>query len=441
MSYSPDFSSASPATQWVPPATTTPTDYAFQPDTAPSHPAKRAAIPTAPLMQAPPQDVYSPSDTPNTEGTLGASDSYTPAFAQSVEGASADGEQNSPIPFMGNHPTQTALATGVGALGGGVIGGAVKGTFFKDEEATPPASTAPKPTVHDEWEIVESEGFHDDGITPKQIKHTSKNITYTIDDKGVVTPSGGDNTPKGNYTISSDGTAITETDGDVTKTYTKQSDGNIQLNIEKEQPFVDITGKKIIEKQTFLINKSKHTAVELDEKGKILKLITNLDGNVPDLEWKNRPKHWVGMDTSEAHKALESMNLGDDAINEFLNLQKKQSWRAGMPLGAYCRDPKVLDEKTQKLLSFDFNTKLNELKTSAPSSGDYKNWDDLKPACGFKPAVEAAEAAKFDLGKFATKFALPVGIGALVGGAALFGFDFFLQRRNPKTTAEAVASQ
>ena len=130
----------------------------------------------------------------------------------------------------------------------------------------------------------------------------------------------------------------------------------------------------------------------------------------------------------------------------FLNAGKKPGRKQGISFGAYCRDPKVLDEKTQELLRFDFDKKLNELKTSAPSNNVfYAHWDDLKNACEFKPAVEAAkaaeEAAKSDWVKTAGKFAPFVVGGALLGGAALFGFDFFLQRRNPKTTAEAVAPQ
>lgn len=155
MSYSPDFSSVSPATQWAPPTAAPPAEYVLQPTTPPS----------TSLMQAPPKD------------------SYTPSFAQS----STDTQPTESIPFIGNHPAQTVGLTALGAVGAGVISGAITNAIDQNDQPAPPAKDQ-RATVKSGWEIVNPTEVHTDG-TPKQIKDNSTGILYNITEaKGVTTP-------------------------------------------------------------------------------------------------------------------------------------------------------------------------------------------------------------------------------------------------------------
>ena len=381
MSYSPDFSSVSPATQWAPPTAAPPAEYVLQPTTPLS----------TSLMQAPPKD------------------SYTPSFAQS----STDTQPTESIPFIGNHPTQTVGLTVLGAVGTGVISGAVTNAIDQNNQPTPPAKDQPA-TVHPGWEIINPTEVHTDG-TPKQIKNITDDIVYTITDTKIVKA----NLENKGWKLGEDQTTLTRTSEGVTQTAQKEKD-KIKLTTVKK------LSKQKQDVQVFLIDTSNNSAVQLDTAGNIIKLITNLDQ--PDNKQPSSVMHRLGVDKQEIRKALTAMNLEKAKIEAFLI-------QGMMPNGAYCLRPVELGKETSDLLNE--LSKLNFDQTRANSTGSYTTWDTLKTACGFKPAQKAGEKAAKDLhwGKI-TPFAIG---GALVGAAAIFGLDFFLQRR--KISAETVETQ
>ena len=385
MSYSPDFSSVSPATQWAPPTAAPPAEYVLEPSTS--------------LMQAPPKD------------------SYTPSFAQS----STDTQPTESIPFIGNHPAQTVGLTVLGAVGTGVISGAVTNAIDQNNQPTPPAKDQPA-TVHAGWEIINPTKVHIDG-TPKQIKNITNDIVYTITDTKKVTA----NSENKGWKLGEGQTTLTRTIGDFIQT-AQEEKGKIKLTV-----------KKLSEhKQVFLIDTSNNSAVQLDTAGNIIKLITNLDQ--PDNKQASYFKHLLGLDVmhllgfdkQEIRKALTAMNLEAAKIEAFLI-------QGMMPKGAYCLRPVALGKETSALLNELSNLKFDKTRAALQtnSTGSYTTWDTLKTACGFKPAQKAGEKAAKDLhwGKI-TPFAIG---GALVGAAAIFGLDFFLQRR--KISAETVETQ
>jgi hypothetical protein len=317
MTYSPDFSSASPASNWVtPPASSIPSaDYTYQPDTYAdaSQSAEAVYVPTAPLMQAPVQDVYSPPAPQPIAGTVSSADSYTPSFAKSSAPEAADAEEaNKPMPFMGNHPTQTLLATGTGAFGGALIGGSVKHLLFSGDkdDATPAAAgkttetkTAAKTATG--WEF---EGVHPDGVTPKKIKNINTGFTYEIDQatkvvttknaSGTVVLASTTPTPSGAFTQS--GNNLTRTiehkrlgikTGTFNETYIKHTPEIIELISHKKGGIlsgVPVVGSKmphLPKYERYLYDKNKGVVVVLNENGDIKKLIT---GVVSRLQTRNQ---------------------------------------------------------------------------------------------------------------------------------------------------------
>ena len=435
MSFSPDFSSVS-ANNWAVPtaASPTPADFPAQANAVPgdSTPALDTYLPSAPLLQQPEQDVYGNPLPPQTEGL---SDTYTPSFAQ------PDATTAQTAPPITGHPLQTALATGVGALAGGTIGGVVKNFAFNEDEAPKKEGT---PTFGKKgWAIVEAEGFHSDG-KPKQIKDTTNDIIHQIEPNGTVKSLKNNveipaNAPalNGEWKLESDVT-ITQDVKDGLRTYKKNTDNSIELTIAEWVP--KHTKENLIVVQRFLIKPADNIAVELDDKGNILKLITNLDGKT--VSCADKWAHFQGLDTTEAEAALSKINISSEKKAQFLTQRKPFfGWfnqKGGMREGSYCRDPKYLSKYTQEafgeLQTFVFDTKKAEL-TNKTTSGRYTSWDSLKKACEFKPATKAVE--EFDFGKVAGKFALPVGLGVVVGAGALFGLDYWLQHRTPKKSTEA----
>ena len=393
MSYSPDFSSVSPATQWAPPTAAPPAEYVLEPSTS--------------LMQAPPKD------------------SYTPSFAQS----STDTQPTESIPFIGNHPAQTVGLTVLGAVGTGVISGAVTNAIDQNNQPAPPAKDQPATVTKTGWAIVHDAGVHTDG-TPKRIKDDSTGILYNITDingvKGVTPVLPPENPKNTEWVVGENNTTLTRKIEGVTQTVKKENNGQITLTVDK--PTWRPKTKR--ETQVFLIDKTNHSAVQLDTAGNIIKLITNLDQ--PDNKQPSSVMHRLGVDKQEIRKALTAMNLEKVKIEAFLI-------QGMMPYGAYCRRPVELGKETCEALTsshgLNFDHKIAELKTNLTKHPT--TWDALKTACEFKPFQKAGEkiTKDFNWGKV-TPFAIG---GALVGAAAIFGLDFFLQRR--KISAETVETQ
>lgn len=457
MTYSPDFSSASPASNWVtPPASSIPSaDYTYQPDTYAdaSQSAEAVYVPTAPLMQAPVQDVYSPPAPQPIAGTVSSADSYTPSFATPSAPEAADAEEaNKPIPFIGNHPTQTLLATGVGAFGGALIGGAVKHLVSNDDAEIPkPTSKVQDATVKDNWTIVDPKDLHPDG-KPKQIKDTKNNRIYTIKPDGAVT--GVDNsgvaitanTPvtESHWTVK-DGDTIVKTVQDGERTY-KKIGNSIELALYESKSDEEVV---LYAAGSFVFNPAKKVAVQLDDNRNIIKVITNLDeqfkphGNIVD-RIKGSPAFFWGSKDAVLPNQQKIKEALEHFPNEVIPTNSKETalkWWGKQPTRMYASNPNHLGIKTQQLLAelraFDFDKKLTEINASSTATnGFYATWDALRNACDFKPAVEATKEAAEKAAKEIKwgELVLPALAGAGIVGAGVFVADFILQRRKPKAT-------
>jgi hypothetical protein len=437
MTYSPDFSSASPASNWVaPPASSIPSaDYTYQPDTYAdaSQSAEAVYVPTAPLMQAPVQDVYSPPALQPTVGTISSADSYTPSFATPSAPEAADVEEaNKPMPFMGNHPTQTLLATGTGTLGGGLIGAAVKHAWPSGEsDDAKSASKVQDATVKDNWTIVDPKNLHTDG-TPKKIKDNNTGILYNITEAKGVTPDPQTVSTKDLTWQLGENNTLTRTVEGVTLTLKKEND-KIKLTVKNSHP----TFKMKEQTQQFLIDKTNHSAVQLDEKDTIIKLIANL--NEPEIKnVANALQHRLGENATEVRTTLTAMGFSNDQITTFLGKRFRIFGSESVRTGSYCRRPVQLGKETCELLTELHGLNFDETMTTLNKNPTtpHTTWDALKKACDFKPATkEAAEKAAKEI-KWG-ELVLPALAGAGIVGVGVFVADFILQRRKPNaTTAE-----
>ncbi|MCS6266230.1 MAG: hypothetical protein H2174_01560 [Vampirovibrio sp.] len=461
MTYSPDFSSASPASNWVaPPASIPSADYTYQPDAyaEASQSAESVYVPTAPLMQAPVQDVYSPPVLQPTVGTVSSADSYTPSFATPSTPEEADAEEaNKPMPFMGKHPTQTLLATGVGALGGGLIGGSVKHIFFSGESddaksasSGKPTSTTASPKIANGWEFT---GVHDDGITPKMIKNTSTGFTYEInkETKAVVTKDASGNivTPNTSQQSLLQGITLGKESVVESETFTVNELGITTLVIVKKTTLVQQKAPHILETtitaedavwstktHRTLVHQQQKVALELNEKSEIVGIFKIADKS--NLGWFQGLFNGEKLSDIEIQNILQSFPdavLSQDIKLKFSDKIKKRFGRPNISVLAFDK----LKAEEQQLLR-----ELCVFGTSSSSNGYYPDFKALNAQCKFVPesVAKTTEAAKEAAEKAAKEIkwgelALPALAGASIVGAGVFVADFILQRRKPKaTTAE-----
>ena len=445
MSFSPDFSSVS-ANNWAVPtaASPTPADFPAQANAVPgdSTPALDTYLPSAPLLQQPEQDVYGNPLPPQTEGL---SDTYTPSFAQ------PDATTAQTAPPITGHPLQTALATGVGALGGGGIGWGVKNTFFNEDEAPKKEGTKTQTKVDatatkSGWKLEKASA---DGKAPETVIDTNQNRYYEVAGDKVSTfkwvngKQGVEISPDlAKFTVTSDGTKSRTLNGK-TETYTQHPNNILEYTSSENH----LWGKSPIEKkERFLIDTVNKVAVSLKD-NKIV--------NVFDLSIGTdaKPLEKPTLEVLELKlKALKPVltNINSETYPEFIGqfVKDKKSNFMQLPLLRVFRitpapcitenkktvwerlNPKIITELAGK----DFtNLQLNE-------GGHISSLEQLKDACGFKASElidktkDAADKAKeWKLGEYA----LPVGLGVVVGAGALFGLDYWLQHRTPKKSTEA----
>jgi hypothetical protein len=468
MTYSPDFSSASPASNWVaPPASIPSADYTYQPDAYAdaSQSAESVYVPTAPLMQAPVQDVYSPPALQPTVGNVSSADSYTPSFATPSTPEEADAEEaNKPMPFMGKHPTQTLLATGVGALGGGLIGGSVKHILFSGDNDDAKSASSGKTTsttttakIADGWKFT---GVHTDGKTPKTIIDETKKIYYEVaaDQTIKVFNLNSDGSSKGTALVTStnknvlDGVSfgipkkenINELvnrlftgilPSDKTTLVTKHGHDIVEIKITKNNNEPREAWKKTFRA---LINQTHKVAVELNAQNQIIsvyKIADTINSNQPQ-----RSTNKTKLDATEINTILtyfpDSVLPAVDKTQLLGKIQSKSLiWGPNISSLAF----EKLKAEEQQLLR-----ELCVFGTSSSSNGCYPDFNALNVQCKFVPesVAKTTEAAKEAAEKAAKEIkwgelALPALAGASIVGAGVFVADFILQRRKPKaTTAE-----
>jgi len=475
MTYSPDFSSASPASNWVTPPSVAPsTDYAYPPDAYAdaSRTLEAVYVPTAPLMQAPAQDVYSsPAPQPTAGNVSATTDTYTPSFAKSSapEEADVDDEEaNKPMPFIGKHPTQTLLATGTGAFGGALIGGAAKHLFFSGESDDAKSASSGKTTTAAKtaagWEFT---GVHSDGVTPKIIKNTSTGFTYEIDQatkavttknaSGTVILSAGNSEFQqigNNLTRNFDNKPLGFKTSKTNETYTKYTADIIELVSHKTDGI--LSRLPLPNHERYLYNKKESVVVVLNEKGEIKKLIT---GVVSGLQTRNQglalftavidavKSIAIKPTATDLNTALSSFDtvLASTEKKKFIDKLTNTKLLAGVvnhvtKYTNYSQNPQDewggLQKQLVKLAKFDFDATL----ASTSSNGYYPDFNALNAQCKFVPesvakAKEAAEKAAKEI-KWG-ELVLPALAGAGIVGAGVFVVDFILQRRKSNvTTAE-----
>jgi hypothetical protein len=475
MSYAPDFSSASSLPNWVPP--TAQPDYNFQGADAGFSP-DAVFMPTAPLLQAPPQDVYTAPQAVVQSGNRKkpvSSDAYTPSFAKPTLAEEVD-ETDVPVPFMGKHPTQTALATGGGALAGGLLGGGSTYWFNKEDKSTlAPASTPatgeagktttktiPAKTTVNGWTFS---GVHDDAKTPKALIDKTNQTYYEIGkDKAVTTfELGADGKSKGvaQTTVTKTPTTV-QLDGvlfdtpDKKKTHLLVNKFTTGILPSEKTTLVTRKTSDIIEvlrtenngeamestKKTYraLINQREKVAVELDTKGQILGIY-----KITDVVNANKFQNIINRDklnTAQIDAILDSFSeatLTTDVKTKFKSKITSKSPLGKPNISAVAFDKlKPADQQLLKELTvfgtpqaISTPTVITDLTSLLSSSGFEPTKTMTETAAATKEAAEKV-AGKMDFGKYA----LPVIGGAVVGAAALFGLDYFLQRRKPKATEE-----
>ncbi len=485
MTYSPDFSSASPASNWVtPPANIPSADYAYPPDAYAdaSRTPEAVYVPTAPLMQAPAQDVYSPPSpqamVPSaTAGKVSSSDTYTPSFAKSsaTEEADDDEEANKPMPFIGNHPTQTLLATGTGAFGGALIGGAAKHIFFSGDNDDAKSASSGKTTTEAKtatgWEFTD---VHPDGRTPKKVTNKANGDYYIIAADGAVTRynSGGTQmlpptTPTVGFSSSTraDGKQVLSKTYkrkmelyNTTEAYIKHSPEVIEYTRQSTSILPFVQKMPVINSHERFLVHNNGTVLILNEKREIKRLLTGVGSG---LGTGNRALA-IGtalVDMAKSTKKQPSATELETALNAFdtaLDSTAKKKFIARLTdRKLFGKIPVPLDPVTKHnnhsqhlqaefaglqkqlvgLVGFNFDTTL--ASAAASSNGYYPDFNALNAQCQFVPesvakAKEAAEKAAKEI-KWG-ELALPALAGAGIVGVGVFVADFILQRRKPKAT-------
>ncbi|MCX5921092.1 MAG: hypothetical protein NTW61_07240 [Candidatus Melainabacteria bacterium] len=456
MSFSPDFSSVS-ANNWAVPtaASPTPADFPAQADAVPgdSTPALDTYLPSAPLLQQPEQDVYGNPLPPQTEGL---SDTYTPSFAQ------PDATTAQTAPPITGHPLQTALATGVGALAGGTIGAVVKNTFFNEDEAPKKEGTKTQTKVDatatkSGWKLEKASA---DGKAPETVIDKLGKKYYTVENDAVKTyelktdgtPGGPISPDPAKFTVTSDGKSKSRTLNGKTETYTQHPNNILEYTSSENH----LWGKSPIEKkERFLIDTANKVVVEM--KGEKILKVYDVPAN-PEIDWTkpflaigDRTKQLFGPEEFKIDvlknklkefKTILSTEASDAFENSCRNSQKGWGRNIGqgfvsMPY-ATGREFTALLVGTQAKITKIANTEFSNLPPT--ETGLIESLDLLKTVCGFEPAKlidktkDAADKAKeWKLGEYA----LPVGLGVVVGAGALFGLDYWLQHRTPKKSTEA----
>ena len=422
MSFSPDFSSVS-ANNWAVPtaASPTPADFPAQANAVPgdSTPALDTYLPSAPLLQQPEQDVYGNPLPPQTEGL---SDTYTPSFAQ------PDATTAQTAPPITGHPLQTALATGVGALAGGTIGGVVKNFAFNEDEAPKKEGTKTQTKVDatatkNGWKLEKASA---DGKAPETVIDTNQNRYYEVAGDKVSTfkwengKKGGLISPDlAKFTVTSDGTKSRTLNGK-TETYTQHPNNILEYTSSENHLWGILPVKK---KERFLIDKVNNIAVSMkkDEIVDVFGLSVGADGKPSKLEELTLP-------VLEAKLSKLKSVLPEKEYKAYIDRLSFDGWdMLNFTPTSQGQDRAVLSLK-------------NKVLTPLDEGGHISSLDLLKTVCGFEPAKliektkDAADKAKeWKWGEYA----LPVGLGVVVGAGALFGLDYWLQHRTPKKSTEA----
>jgi hypothetical protein len=410
-------------------------------------------------------------------------DSYTPAATQPTQ------QPIQPLPLMGGHPMQTTIATGLGAVGGGLIGGSIQQLGFNniaEEELQPQPSNSSATTtttrtipeaINSGWEVEER---HPDGITPTKIKDTTKNILYEInvvnDTVSCRDLNGPPAQPTLQETILSIKTdeidALAQKVGDsvsekkesqvnekfsLTHTVTKNvANGNGQQNpvwqditdvVQINPTILEVTTTRFQssprDEKTYraLVHQAEKVAVELNPKGEITALyhITN-----PSATKTNS----VILSDEQIEKIL---TVFGDELPEEAKTSFRQKLNPGLNVSKWFGGKPNVSTSAFDALAPEHQVLLRGVATVFASpleqQNGYATWDELKAACGFKPAeteiipeilestteviTEAPKklAKELDWGKLA----LPALAGAAIVGGAVFGVDYFLQRRQNNT--------
>lgn len=440
MSFSPDFSSVS-ANNWAVPtaASPTPADFPAQANAVPgdSTPALDTYLPSAPLLQQPEQDVYGNPLPPQTEGL---SDTYTPSFAQ------PDATTAQTAPPITGHPLQTALATGVGALGGGTIGGVVKNTFFNEDEAPKKEGTPSKKkpaSVGSDWAF---NGTHSDDKTPKVLIDNKNKRYYEITEDKAITPfhlsdDGSRGNPIDKSTVNNEllqdvvlGTPKVQKEKWSDFLFADLESSDPALLLTRQDPNVleiklgyqnKESSKNLQETFRALVNQTNKVAVQLDAEGKIIGLYQISDTKVTNTQ--NLSEEEIKKLLTSFPNTVLSKEMKDDLLAK---LSRKFSfWKPDTSSNAFDK----LKAETQQLLR-----EVSSFGTSASGGGNgvITKYTDLLSKSQFKPEETITKPPLKGM-DYLGEYALPVGLGVVVGAGALFGLDYWLQHRTPKKSTEA----
>jgi hypothetical protein len=387
-----------------------------------------------------------------------ASSSYTPAFTKTPEAPTTDNQQ---LAWLGKHPTATALGVGIGSIGGGIVGASINHTVNSQNSAT---STSSEATVkaNPGFDLIPKEAFHPDNKTPKFIKDANNERYYEIsanqeitgtyyyqggEKKSIYTPNTEVATIKiptiGDMTISTVNNKVTLTRHNnadiiypygipnpnrVTHQLTDEGNGVRRYQV-LELPMKVVNGVQQFGKsktqQQYLLHNS-GIAIELNPKGEIVQVLdTRATGS-------STPKRTQAVLTQAIERHLTKFSdavLPQKAKQQFIDKTKRQIPVVKMPIltpaapeTAFSR----LEKETKSLLQ-DLHTA--DLRPTTAIKKTYENCAELLRDSGITLVPPLADDAKADWGKTLSKATPGLLIGATVGGAVVFGVDYWLQHR------------
>jgi hypothetical protein len=252
------------------------------------------------------------------------------------------------------------------------------------------------------------------------------------------------------------------TSGENTLTRTTEH-GRLEAYIEHPNNIMEYIPSDKKKNQRFFINSDKNIVIEM--KGSQIAQVFDTTGGVKE-ELSSRLKARLrrsGLPKSATiNEALAPFKevLGNQVHDDFIGLFRKEPNKLKAFQQTVQRNRAL---KTQYVTGTIFNAlgkekqallvgltnqsfkALKETVTAPPPNPDgfYSTFDALNAICKFVPEsiVTTTEKAKEGAENAAKgtdwgKFVIPALSGALIGGAALFGLDYFLQRRKPKAVAE-----